>query len=71
MQARSDVVLHRGAFGATNHKSTLYQPIRAQSNNVYIRRISPMPSKSYGREQRFVTSAMGASDMLIGPKHTL
>ena len=30
-----------------------------------------MPSKSYGREQRFVTSAMGASDMLIGPKHTL
>ena len=28
----------------------------------------PMPSKSYDREQRFVTSAMGSSDMLSGPK---
>ena len=29
-----------------------------------------MPSNSYGREKRFVTSAMEASD-LIGPKHAL
>ena len=33
--------------------------------------VVPIPSKSYNREQRFVTSAMpvkGARDMLIGPK---
>ena len=30
-----------------------------------------IPSKSYGRKQRFKTSSMGASDMFIGPKHML